>query len=555
MLVLIPSSFICYLCSPQLCKEVSIAVKRKSLETFLTCATKDEQDLILWSGIDVHPVKARRPRNLGDNRKRPLRNRDHTFTYKLIGKSRSFCVCKRCFANIYGITESRIKRICALRVAGVSPQDKRGKHRPSTALSDEVFQLIKGHIASYPVQISHYSSNVQYYYLNPLLSVKTMWSMYVEKYPNNRVSYESYRSIFTSQFNLKFKPPQVDVCCTCEELTTKIRNTQLSVTDRKLYITEKMVHIRRAKKFYAKLEYIRKHCEDPEEFGISFDYMQNISLPSIPIQSTFYWRQLTVNVFSVCNVAKNTSKFYLSDERCAGKGPDETASYLYDYVMTEIPKEVKRLHVFADNCPGQNKNNVLLSFFSFLTQDRFEEVRVYFPMRGHSFLPNDRVFATVKRALRKHDRFYTLGQVRKIILQSTRKANQFSAAIMKRRNILQFKQWWQLYYKKNIFSEETKHLPRPQRTPFQISKYYHYELKRSAPGIITAKPYIDGLCSSTFIIRRKAASFQIPHNFPHMRRFRALKAAKLADLCKFRPYLPHTPRVERFWSFLNRGGQ
>lgn len=180
-----------------MCKAIPIEVKAKSLENFLLCATKDEQDLLLFAGVDVKAVKSRRPRNLGDNRKLPVRNRAASFSYKLSGKDCSREVCKRCFMNVYGITESRLKRICNLRLSGSSPRDKRGRHTPPNIMPDEVFKKVKEHIASFPVNISHYM-NKEYYYLNSMLSVKRMWKMYNEKYPSDHVSYESYRNIFNS---------------------------------------------------------------------------------------------------------------------------------------------------------------------------------------------------------------------------------------------------------------------------------------------------------------------------------------------------------------------
>lgn len=162
---------------------------------------------------------------------------------------------------------------------------------------------------------------------------------------------------------------------------------------------------------------------------------------------------MTVNVFSICNTAENTSKFYLSNERCAGERPDETSSCVYDYVITEIPQRVKRLHMFAGNCSGQNKTNVILSFLNFSRHNWFEQL-------------------------------------------------------------------------------------------VQNSKYYHYEIKHLALGMTKVKAYIDGSCSSTFIITWK--------KFPHVRHFRVLKLTKLANLRVFHSYLPRTPRIQSFLSFLNK---
>ncbi|KAJ8875113.1 hypothetical protein PR048_023006 [Dryococelus australis] len=61
-----------------------------------------------------------------------------------------------------------------------------------------------------------------------------------------------YRKIFLEHFDLKFGHPQVDSCCTCEELDMKIKSTFFNDTAKRVYVAEEMVHLRRAKKFYKK---------------------------------------------------------------------------------------------------------------------------------------------------------------------------------------------------------------------------------------------------------------------------------------------------------------
>ncbi|KAJ8888922.1 hypothetical protein PR048_008416 [Dryococelus australis] len=46
----------------------------------------------------------------------------------------------------------------------------------------------------------------------------------------------------------------------------------------------------------------------------------------------------------------------------AHKGPNEVASMLLDYIEQDVPLAFKELHLFADNCPGQNKNHILVKF-------------------------------------------------------------------------------------------------------------------------------------------------------------------------------------------------
>lgn len=64
-------------------------------------------------------------------------------------------------------------------------------------------------------------------------------------------------------------------------------------------------------------------------------------------------------MFAVHNLKKNIAKLYLYNEGDGRKGPNDVCSFLLDYLLTEILESVKTLHLYSDNCGGQNKNHVL----------------------------------------------------------------------------------------------------------------------------------------------------------------------------------------------------
>lgn len=63
------------------------------------------------------------------------------------------------------------------------------------------------------------------------------------------------------------------------------------------------------------------------------------------------------------------------------------------------------LRLFCDGCAGQNKNSHIIHTLYFWLTNKFpkqlREIQVTFPVRGHSFLPVDRVFGRVEKRLRK----------------------------------------------------------------------------------------------------------------------------------------------------------
>ena len=106
--------------------------------------------------------------------------------------------------------------------------------------------------------------------------------------------------------------PQVDTFCTCDELKVKIKSKYLSNNFKTAAAGEKKVHIRRAKKLSGKIKEIAQKCQDDDKIGgICIDYMQNLHFPCIPVQETFYLRQLTVNAFCIHNLRDNSVTFFV----------------------------------------------------------------------------------------------------------------------------------------------------------------------------------------------------------------------------------------------------
>jgi len=108
-------------------------------------------------------------------------------------------------------------------------------------------------------------------------------------------------------------------------MTIKLKSKELNDTAKHVVAAEKIVHSRRAKKYYSKkTELIQLYQNDDSVAIISMDYMQNLSLPQVPIQSAFYLRQLTVNCFCIHNEKTGEATMFLYHEGIGGKGITKT---------------------------------------------------------------------------------------------------------------------------------------------------------------------------------------------------------------------------------------
>ncbi|CAH2088771.1 unnamed protein product [Euphydryas editha] len=118
------------------------------------------------------------------------------------------------------------------------------------------------------------------------------------------------------------------------------------------------------------------------------------------------------------------------------KGPNETCSFLLKYIQEQIPSAIKELYLFTDCCGGQNRNHVMISLCQALVDTgKFEKNYHRFPVRSHSFLPNDRSFGTVKKILRKRDRYYHPMEICEIICSAN---ENFTVSTLETDDILDF---------------------------------------------------------------------------------------------------------------------
>lgn len=513
--------------------------------------TKNEQDAYLINLIAIEPVKQRRPRMDATDSSKP--SRGASFSYHVSTSSGSTQVCKKGFIHMHGVTNDRVRRLCSLLVKGESPKDMRGKGISANAISDHVVKCVMEHISSFPNKTSHYS-NKDYSYLSERLNLKIMHDLFIQTYPDLNVKYGFYRKIFQERFNLKFGRPQVDTCSACEELSIKVKNKVLNLKARQVAVAEKAIHLRRSKKFYNKMKDIEKKTQEDEEVcGIVIDFMQNVHLPVIPVQETFYLRQLNVSVFCIHNLKKESDVvFYVYHEGIAGKGPNDVCSMLKHYIDDYIPNNVKHLHVFSDGCSAQNRNNCIVRMFLALVDlKRFSTVNQYFPMRGHSFLPCDRDFSVIKRKLKRVDRIYTIREYVELICSSSAQGK-FIVVAPDSSLMLDFKQWWPLFYKATCLSNESlkKEIPRENKVSFKVTTFRHYTYTCQHPGMLVAREFIDGLVDHTFSLRTGTLPLCLPKMKAYPSGCKHIQKKKLDDILKLEQYIPHEETIQQFYSVL-----
>lgn len=119
----------------------------------------------------------------------PAENSKFSFYYSIRDmQGVNIRVCQKAFCSIHGFGSKRLQ-VLRRKIqqdsceAGIEP-DKRGKHTNHHSVSEEVCELIRDHIKSFPSRKSHYSrsDNPKRTYLSPELSICRMYQDFLSKH-------------------------------------------------------------------------------------------------------------------------------------------------------------------------------------------------------------------------------------------------------------------------------------------------------------------------------------------------------------------------------------
>lgn len=370
---------------------------------FYSSTNKQIQDTFILKYIDIKKTKRDRAKKPGSTRKKIALSYfvkvHHTDKFQMQ-------VCQKTFLNILHVTKSRVQRVAnRYTKSGQMPVERRGGARLGKYAEKRI--SVKRFIEKFKCTESHYcrgKSTRQY--LSCGLSIKKIMEMYNNSHPSNlKVKRSFFRKIFTVHFNIGFGTPVTDACSRCIELTERMKNAKDNELKKDLMI-EKRVHKLRSKAFY---EILREEKQGMLTF--SYDCQKNLVNPKIPDQVAYYSRQLYTYHFAVVKgtshsalTKKNVFSFTWMEHEYQ-KSSNEIASAVFYLLSSTDMENITKTRLCADGCGGQNRNSVMVGmlvyFLGKIAPLSLKEIELVFPVRGHSFLPSDRVFGRIERKLKK----------------------------------------------------------------------------------------------------------------------------------------------------------
>lgn len=402
-------------CKDKCFEKINEVERAEILKYVNSLKTHDEVNLYLTGLVNILPIQRHRVKDELD-----ANFRDVWYSYTMRVKRNDTVeevkVCKNAFISMNGISRGKIDYILKqLKTTGKVPKYKKGKHdnRPHK-LSDIVVEAIRNHIKSFKGRESHYSKkDSTKTYLPSELNVAKMFKMFQEE--NDHVcSLESYRTIFNNEFNISFGYPRTDTCSTCDSYIAKKKYLEkqlgeehdkeeknvLSSEIRQMDI-DHQVHLSKAKTFYDRKKAAKMSSRKSMHMeAICMDFAKNYPCPNIATNDVYYRRQLSLYAFNIHILSDSRSIFYVYPQTVANKGSDEVASFLHHFVYNHLEKDITHLEIFSDSCGGQNKNKTLLRLMHHLVhvENRFDYIKMTFPIRGHSYMECDKNTALVKHS-------------------------------------------------------------------------------------------------------------------------------------------------------------
>ena len=142
----------------------------------------------------------------------------------------------------------------------------------------------------------------------------------------------------------------------------------------------------------------RPPCSTDFAVHLSFDYAQQVNIPSFPMQpGPFYFLfPRKVGIFDMEGIPQHLN--YLIDEsHCSSKGSNAFISYIHHY-FENYGLGDKEVYLPCDNCSGQNKNRYVLAYLIWRAiTGCYKSISLNFLITGHTEFAHDWCFGLLKQ--------------------------------------------------------------------------------------------------------------------------------------------------------------
>lgn len=401
-------------CSIKVCRKKCISIicenKREQINaSFWSLTEQERRNHILASCLRLN-VQKRRETDVNYYRK------NNTFKYFLKDeKGESKEVCKTFYLTTLGFHKNNDRLLHDVlsktpKHALQAIENKRGK-TPNKYKIDA--NIINEHINSFNPTVSHYRREhaPNRLYLPSDVSITLMYEDFKSKFPDLKVSYDSYR-VRVKEKNISFAKLGQEECETCEEFNlhhdghTK-DNFQVGcvVCDRW------QLHIKLAVESRELYQEQADMSSNGDTVYVSVDLQKVIMLPRIDgfKRVIFSKRLIAYNESFVALGSSNKLPPFavLWNESISGRNKEDIISAFFAFMLSQ--RDVNCFVFWLDNCSSQNKNWCFLTFLLRMINSSdisANEIMVNYFEPGHSFMAADSFHHQIELSLKRQGKIY-----------------------------------------------------------------------------------------------------------------------------------------------------
>ena len=144
-----------------------------------------------------------------------------------------------------------------------------------------------------------------------------------------------------------------------------------------------------------------------------FDFQQNLPTPKLTVGKQFYLRLLWTYLFGIYSASTRITTAFIWHEMLARRGCNDVISCLNRFIFhTPLGRTGARWGIWwADNCPGQNKNNYIMWFFQdLIRRNIYSRIDYKFLIPGHTYGSTDQSFGVIERYASRIESVYLPSQ-------------------------------------------------------------------------------------------------------------------------------------------------
>lgn len=355
-------------------------------------------------------------------------------------------VCQQFLLKTLNITQTYLKYTDSNKSKLLTAKkDKRGNKNPPNKTLDSNLQIVNEFIKSLPAVPSHYfRASTSKKYLpavhKNISAVYRAYKIHCATLKSDIVSETVFRNIFTSQFNIGFHTPKKDKCNVCESMKN-ISPGNLSEIQKVKF--EK--HKKNAEFF--KTVHLAEQVKSKTDSSFvctSFDLQKILNTPHGDSMLLFYSRKYTMYNETFYESGTRNGYCFVWDEQDGLRGSNEICTTLIKYLtIVEERSTVSSVSLFCDSCPGQNKNNQVLSaIFWFMNKVaiNINSVSITYLQPGHTYMPVDSVHSAIDSNLKKKI-VWAPSEWPTIIVNSRNKPKPYEVFVLKYTDFMDFKKF------------------------------------------------------------------------------------------------------------------